>query len=116
MLRRLELAIRGHAQRVDGADERTNGQLWVDDTGAVSFYPYGQEPAHPDMQGDRKLNGLAAGPPAGEHPDYATAPQLTPEQEAEEVEPTLGPKTADDDAARLRALEHADDQGAGETG
>ncbi len=56
-LRILELGPRGHAQRLDGGDERTNGRLYVDQAGVVHWRSYEDAPA-PGMGPATMLNGL----------------------------------------------------------
>ncbi len=67
----LELGPNGHAERLDGGDERTGGRLYVDDSGHVRWYAYRTEPPAPDMGPPTQLNGLQ-------------------ERCDEDVEPTLG--------------------------
>ncbi len=81
-LRPLELGPRGHAERLDGGDERTGGRLFVDDRGAVHWRPYDEAP-------DAR---------------YATVEEL----QAENVEPGMAPQTPADEAARLKALADAE--------
>jgi hypothetical protein len=85
----LELGPRGHAERLDGGDERTGGRLYVDDAGVVHWRAYGDEPSQPGMGPSTLLNGL--------------------QSPCEDVEPALGPQSPADEAARRQALREHDD-------
>ncbi len=72
-LRPLITGPAGHAQRVDNTDDHTNGRLYVDDTGAVHWRSYDDEPPRPGMGPATMLNGL--------------------QEPCENVEPVLGNQT-----------------------
>lgn len=74
VLRLLVTGPGGHAERVDGGDERTNGRLYVDDAGGVHWRSYDDAAARPGMGPATMLNGL-------QEPCH------------EDVEPALGPQT-----------------------